>query len=233
MDDLKINKTKDYSIFKFIEGNRKLIPGHLAKLTVSVNNKNLLMYNPIVVNENMEVIDGQHRLEVAKNNDLPIYYFIAKDLGLHEIRLLNQNNKNWSALDFVKSFAIKGNQNYIWFLKFMEEYGLNLTKAAEIIGHWGVGGSNYYLQIKNGKFVVTEAQRKDATVKADIWYDMMPFSTNKTRISREMPVLINELFTANKGKKFIEILRQDNKMYKLSGSLNDVRHELRHVLDRI
>ena len=80
-----IVKTTDYSIFKKINGNRGISHSHVTKLTAAIARRNLLQLFPIIVNEKMEIVDGQHRLWAAKRLKLPIYYEKMKEAGLEEI----------------------------------------------------------------------------------------------------------------------------------------------------
>jgi len=76
---------------------------------------------PIIVNENMEVIDGQHRLMAAQGLDgVPIYYIKADNYRLEEVHTLNMNQKNWSKKDFVDGYAEMGLEPYIKLKRFLE-----------------------------------------------------------------------------------------------------------------
>lgn len=68
-----MEKTKNYSLFKKYAKNRDIDGRHVEKLIASIKTANLLDCEPILVNEKMEVIDGQHRLEAAKSLNLDIY----------------------------------------------------------------------------------------------------------------------------------------------------------------
>ncbi len=61
----KVYQTSDLSIFKQIEGNRVPNLQHIKRLADSIRVYGMKC-NPILVNERMEVIDGQHRLMAAK-----------------------------------------------------------------------------------------------------------------------------------------------------------------------
>lgn len=102
---------KDYSRFKKLIGNRD---ANKRKETIK---KKILkvgyIMNPIVVNEKMEIIDGQGRFEALKELDLPIYYCISKGAGLKECQEMNLGTTNWTMMDFVNSYAEQGNDNYI------------------------------------------------------------------------------------------------------------------------
>lgn len=88
----QVCQTNDYSLFKTLKGNRSINQAHLYRLTKSIKEKYLL--SPIVVNEHFEIIDGQHRFNAAKANNLPINYMIAVGYGLNEVQILNTNSSN-------------------------------------------------------------------------------------------------------------------------------------------
>ena len=69
----KVYKTSDLSIFKQIDGNRVPNLQHIKRLADSIRVYGMKC-NPILVNERMEVIDGQHRLMAAKEVKSFVYY---------------------------------------------------------------------------------------------------------------------------------------------------------------
>ncbi|MBC8147318.1 MAG: ParB N-terminal domain-containing protein, partial [Bacteroidetes bacterium] len=78
----KIYKTKNYEKFKFMVGNRPINSAHTAKLIESIKGKYL--FNPIIINEKWEIIDGQHRFEAIKQLNLPLYFFINEGYSYDE-----------------------------------------------------------------------------------------------------------------------------------------------------
>jgi len=108
----KVYKTNDLSIFKTIEGNRPPNPQHIKRLADSIKTNGVLC-NPILVNENYEVIDGQHRLLASKKENSCIYYVILEDYGLSEVHALNLNQKNWTKKDFMDGYADMGYESYV------------------------------------------------------------------------------------------------------------------------
>ena len=60
----QVLQTNVHSIFKTQKGNRPINKNHLDRLILSMKKKYLI--SPILVNEKMEVIDGQHRLQAQK-----------------------------------------------------------------------------------------------------------------------------------------------------------------------
>ena len=70
----KFFETTDYTKFKKTRGNRPVDAAHVEQLKKLISDRDL--EDPIRVNKNMEVIDGQHTLEARKQLDLKIPYII-------------------------------------------------------------------------------------------------------------------------------------------------------------
>lgn len=117
-----IYKTKNYDQFKFVRWNRLVKPDHLESLQKSLENG--LFSIPILVNKDMEVLDGQHRLMVCKKLDIPVLYTIEKeDVSSHKIIIaLNTRTKVWELRDYFEAYKQAGREEYIKMVEFMETY---------------------------------------------------------------------------------------------------------------
>ena len=113
--------TKDYSIFKRLVGNRDIPESRISKIVESIQTIGWI-HNPIIVNEKMEVIDGQGRLTALQRLKMPVEYIIAEGAGNKECVYMNMNMVNWKLPDFIKSYAEQGNENYQRLLSLMEKY---------------------------------------------------------------------------------------------------------------
>ncbi len=123
---MDVIETTDYDIFKGIVGNRKVEKKHVEMLTGAIDRNNLLNVRPIIVNEEMMVIDGQHRLEAAKLLEVPIFYYIVKGAGHQEVALLNSNQRNWIMSDYLNMYAKQGYPEYIKLKEFLENHKIDL-----------------------------------------------------------------------------------------------------------
>lgn len=122
--EIKVYETKNYSLFKKLDGNRDVYG--VKGIVESIKQVGYIP-SPICVNENMEVIDGQNRLEALKSLGMPIHYYIVDGIGIDEARQMNIGRKNWSMLDYIKSYASEGNEVYSYFLEMLEKYKGDFT----------------------------------------------------------------------------------------------------------
>jgi hypothetical protein len=127
----QVNSTNDYSKFKTLQGNRNVNSLHVRRLRESFKEAYLL--SPIIVNQNFEIIDGQHRFEAAKELGLPINFIICNNYTLNEVQLLNTNMKNWTKLDYLNAFCDLGYPEYLKFKEFMNEFPMFGVASCEIL----------------------------------------------------------------------------------------------------
>ena len=115
--------THNYDQFKFQEGNRIINPRNYNKLLQSVKEKQLRI--PIIVNEKMEIIDGQHRFKTWKEEGKPIYYIINEGYGLEETKRANIVSSNWTTQDFVNTYVAEGKKSYVIFKELKATHGVS------------------------------------------------------------------------------------------------------------
>ena len=122
----QIYQTKEYNKFILYDWNRTIDKQTLNKIHKSVEEHGWRV-EPIIVNEKMGIIDGQHRFTYAKEHNLPVYYFIIKGLTKEDCQIMNSVRTSWKQQDYVNFYAMQGNKNYI-FLKALdnmfENFGL-------------------------------------------------------------------------------------------------------------
>lgn len=150
--------TKRYSQFKFISGNRKVHQAHLKNLVQSISHHNLLRFNPIIVNRDMEVIDGQHRLMAAISLNVPVWYEVARTSGMDDVRLMNATVRKWLSEDYLNSYAEKGVDSYVNLRKLCQDFDLPVTSALFLIKREDKIRRSTYTVFKLGKFECTEEE---------------------------------------------------------------------------
>lgn len=149
--------TKDYFMFSSIEGNRNKNLLHINRLKKSIQNNYL--FTVIIVNENYEIIDGQHRYEVIKELGLPLNYIICKGYGLREVQILNQNMKKWNADDYLTGYCNLGYYDYIAYSEFKKKYNIGHYECMNILA--GVSSKNNYLNFTEGKFKIKSLKNSE------------------------------------------------------------------------
>jgi hypothetical protein len=127
-----ILNTTDFTIFKGHDNNRAIDQNYVKMLIGAIKNNNLLRFRPILVDKNMRVIDGQHRLCAAKSLDFPIYYQIKDDATENDIISLNIHQRIWKMEDWLNFYANLGNKHYIDMLKFSEEMDMSINSLFRI-----------------------------------------------------------------------------------------------------
>lgn len=126
-----IYTTTDYDKFKFLDGNRKLRLNNLEKMRESMIEEQLVI--PICINENFEIIDGQHRYTICKELNKPVYYYIQEGYGLDQVERANRSNTNWQLNDFLQSFALKGNTSYKMIGEIIDTYNVLASDIVKVI----------------------------------------------------------------------------------------------------
>lgn len=153
---IEIQSTKDYDKFLFLEGNRVLSEKHVERLMQSMTEDQCL--SPIQVNEKMEVVDGNHRLNALRRLKKPVYYYIVKGAGLHTVQRLNSYTKNWTNDDYLQSFVDAGYKDYIQYTGFKDMYRFgNSVNLLLLTGN--VNRSEEETKFKSGGFKVKDIDK--------------------------------------------------------------------------
>lgn len=155
MKNRKINtvyETTSYEMFNKIDGNRSMNKAHLKRLKDSINEESLCV--PIIVNENYEIIDGQHRHDSWKELNLPVYYMIVKGYGLSQVHRLNNNTKDWKIADYAHSYCELGKKDYCKYQEFKERYNLGDYESIAMLEGNIRGSGNSFNNFRGGKFKI-------------------------------------------------------------------------------
>ncbi len=127
----QVHTTTDYFLFKSIDGNRNKNLLHINRLKKSMAENYL--FTIIVVNENYEIIDGQHRFDVIQELNLPLHYVMCEGYGLNEVHILNQNSKTWNADDYLTGYSNMGYEDYLKYAAFKAKYNLGHNETMSLL----------------------------------------------------------------------------------------------------
>lgn len=178
-----IQSTYEYSRFKFGKWNRDIKEKNLHKLDKEVK-KNGWKKHPIMVNENFEIIDGQHRLVYARTHNLPVYYTVIDGLNAQDCVIMNNTRTAWALEDYIKLYVSHENENYIRLQELMNEYDFLPTTVITSIIKGSLSGGSISGVIKNGKFVITPLECMSAKSKLDFIAEVFPYlQSAKGRLS--------------------------------------------------
>lgn len=159
LKNMCVQETTDYLSIKHIVGNRIINPSHVETLKVSMKKKQLLI--PSIVNEKMQIIDGQHRLQACIELNIPFYYIIVEGYGLEDVQRMNTNMKNWTTSDFMQTYLDlykAGHQEYVSYVRldeFIKTYNIPLN-AGIVISDFSKLDGIKDMGFKHGTFIFDE-----------------------------------------------------------------------------
>lgn len=154
---MEIQSTTNYDLFKPINGNRRVNLSKVAKISEDViAGFNMLPYCPVIVSKSgksFNVIDGQHRLEVSKNTNNPVYYVVCEDLSLRQIAQLNSRGQKWTVNDFLNCYCNLGVKEYITLKEVATEFRFPVSTCISLLMFDNVKSSAKE-EFENGLFEV-------------------------------------------------------------------------------
>jgi hypothetical protein len=182
----------------------------------------LISASPLIVNKSLEIVDGNHRLEVLRNLGLPVYYITVDNANISDAQVLNVIQKVWTFMDFGRSYAASGNPHYQKFLTLYEEYPMAPTALLAVIADRGAGGSLTRI-FKRGKLEITGDER-EMYHRLEFMASFQPFCRGYGR--RECMLAIYKLLKIEglDHQHMLDTLAQDK--LPLCGSTEDYLHEL-------
>lgn len=169
----KIYATNDYDKFHRYEWNRIPKQTTLKKIDKSVE-ENGWKVEPIIVNEEYGIYDGQHRWLYAKEHNLPLYYMIIPGLTKEDCQRMNAVRTSWLVSDYINFYASQGNTSYA-LLKALDSVYTSFDYGVLLYSLIGVSyGGGSIKMIQSGEFHCTTQQYNDAIDKLDYLTDLLP-----------------------------------------------------------
>lgn len=129
MKEKKLHSTKNYDMFSILEFNRKVDENHIKHLIHRLEMYDDLYLHPIIVNSEMEIIDGQHRFEAAKRLDRPVYYLIDDNYDPFKVISINTSQKGWLFEDYLNYWVSFGKEDYIKVASLQKKCGFRLRNT--------------------------------------------------------------------------------------------------------
>lgn len=167
---LKIYKTYNYSLFKSLPGNRDI--RHEKVLKESIKRNGFLM-EPILVNERMEIINGQGRFTACVELGLPIYYVIQAGLGINHCRVLNMRQTNWTIKDWISSYATE-QVDYKYLESLMKQFPTIPPQCCARAASWRYNSGSFAAIVQSGTFTCTKEQYEKGVKTLEIIKELQP-----------------------------------------------------------
>ena len=193
-----VNKLE--SLFHRSENNRKICFKHVNELAEAIQKENLLEVNPIIVNEQNEIISGQHRWEAAKKLKVPLFYIRYNFKPDSDFILTSNSDQRRSTMpDSIKYYAeVKGESEY----KELQEYK-NLTKISigslcALLGN--SVNKHYSKEINRGTFQFDKPMIK----RIDLLEKYMELKTFLSKVDLKVPSQISGVPFCKGLNRFLE-----------------------------
>ena len=151
-----LGETKNYDRFNFVSTNRDINNANLKKIESSILDIGVQI--PIVVNQNYDIIEGQHRFIALRKNKMVVPYVMSKNASENFIAKL-QESKRWTAEDFCRRLATKGDIDCQLALDTAERWSKLTNKKMATIRSlellmWSKANSGIKTTLKEGKYRV-------------------------------------------------------------------------------
>lgn len=143
----EVYKTYDLDVFKFTKFNRNIL--YTPEMHKQAKEG---FINPIIVNEYMVVIDGQHRLAHARKAGVPIEYIIKPGLNEHDIVRMNTTQRPWSMLNYIESYANQGSEEYTALFNLIDKKYAAVSETIVIARDKTNNTKKIFEDVKNGEF---------------------------------------------------------------------------------
>jgi hypothetical protein len=206
-------ETKNYELFTMMDNNRQINVGLVKRLKKSIEDIGFIESRPVIVNESMVIIDGQHRFQALKELGLPIIYSVI-NIDMNKAMIsLNMNQLVWSLGDWIKSYASKGIPCYETLVNFEETYHLGISNSILIVLSSGASGSSSSKKIRDGKDFVINSNRYKIVEFLFESKKYLPFWKTKNFVHAVVVLFNNlEISDVNKVLDNIQIVRQQATM---------------------
>ena len=148
--------------------NRDLFPKHAENFKTKLKENDWLL--PIIIAANGDVIEGHHRIQSAKllgENTVPVYvvHWVNTNSAKEHLKCiinLNNGNKAWTSLDYLKAFA-RDNKQYKKVYNAYLKNSNNISVGNIINCYFGYGKTNSY-NFKKGTSVILDESFGDYLV---------------------------------------------------------------------
>lgn len=151
----KIQWSKDYDKFKNLTFNRNVDFKRVKKIKEVIKKNGYLV--PIIVNQDYYIIDGQHRIQAAKDLNIALSYMVYEldNDKLPFILADLQTSKRWDTIDYYYMWLDLEKPNYKKLEFLLDKYNIEFTILYRLLP---IGTGNHYQAFKDGSVEYTDNQ---------------------------------------------------------------------------
>lgn len=153
---MQINYTRELGQFKSNINNREINESYVDEIVGSIEKYGFWPHEPIVVDKDMTVLEGHHRLEAAKKACVGVHYVENSIPGITPIEMSTTANrkKRWTVKEVCELRAKQSDEDYSKLVEFVEQTGIEFSAALPLCCK-GVGPTSRSLaqgRVKSGTF---------------------------------------------------------------------------------
>jgi len=226
-----VQTTTNYDQFTFLDANREVNERHVGAIRRSFeNNGNFTQAQPILVNERMQIVDGQHRFVAARELDLPVFYTIVPGLGAREAQQMNLLHRAWTNQDYLHAYVQENKRPYILFQQLAEEYP-TVSHTLLIIYIAGVEAHGIHKKFRTGELhlnlgIMEQTRRRlDRLVEAQELNEAFKFKPMAVALLRAMGS------EGYRHRKMLEKIAQQNAEIRNYQQVQDNLRQLENVFN--
>ena len=217
MSNNKIYSTSEYNLFHKLKGNRGINELHVRKLVEAIKEKDLQI--PIIVDEDMNVLDGQHRLDAYKIVGNPVSYIVKDKFELQDVRNVNSVNRKWTLTEYLMSYCKLGKKDYQLLEWFHRTYEFGIAECVAMLNGKGYINSTALKEFRKGEFVIEDLEQGKTWAKnINACGEYFQYYKKATFIKAMLSAMKDKTFSF---KIFFKRLSNNSSKLKNQGSRND------------
>tara|TARA_R100000005_G_C4949115_1_gene170401 strand:+ start:279 stop:1016 length:738 start_codon:yes stop_codon:yes gene_type:complete len=217
MSNNKIYSTTEYGVFNKLRGNRAVNELHVRRLVEAIKEKDLQI--PIIVDHDMNVLDGQHRLDAYKIVGNPITYIIKDKFELQDVRNVNSVNRKWTLTEYLMSYCKLGKKDYQLLEWFHRTYEFGIAECVAMLNGKGYTNVNILKEFRKGEFVIDDLEQGKTWAKnINACGEYFQYYKKATFIKAMLSAMKDKTFNF---KIFLKRLSNNSSKLKNQGSRND------------
>ena len=217
MSNNKIYSTTEYGVFNKLRGNRAVNELHVRRLVEAIKEKDLQI--PIIVDHDMNVLDGQHRLDAYKIVGNPITYIIKDKFELQDVRNVNSVNRKWTLTEYLMSYCKLGKKDYQLLEWFHRTYEFGIAECVAMLNGKGYTNVNILKEFRKGEFVIDDLEQGKTWAKnINACGEYFQYYKKATFIKAMLSAMKDKTFSF---KIFLKRLSNNSSKLKNQGSRND------------